>query len=152
MKESWWTMADLTELNFFSKQDFFDLTKEMSSCAAQLLKKYFKNKKARLEVSQPEDGLLSGSQRIIRRLIVAAANRLQSQKRHALQGSHFVRGLLHRSKPAPHAVRCVCTSACPKLALSPAPPISTHRRTYVPQKSRKARSPKSACPARTPRR
>ena len=29
----------------------------MSSCAAQLLKKYFKNKKARLEVSQPEDGL-----------------------------------------------------------------------------------------------
>ena len=44
----------------------------------------------------------------------------------------------------------VCTSACPKLALSPAPPISTHRRTYVPQKSRKARSPKSACPARTP--
>ena len=81
-----------------------------------------------------------------------SSNRLQSQKRHALQGSHFVRGLLHRSKPAPHAVRCVCTSACPKLALSPAPPISTHRRTYVPQKSRKARSPKSACSARTPRR
>ena len=64
----------------------------------------------------------------------------------------ILRGLLHRSKPAPHAVRCVCTSACPKLALSPAPPISTHRRTYVPQKSRKAHSPKSACSARTPRR
>ena len=38
-------MADLTELNFFSRQDLFDLTKEMSSCAAQLLKKYFKSKK-----------------------------------------------------------------------------------------------------------
>ena len=38
-------MADLTELNFFPRQDFFDLTKEMSSCAAQLLKKYFKTKK-----------------------------------------------------------------------------------------------------------
>ena len=58
MKESWWTMADLTDLYFFSKQDFFDLTKLMSSCAAQLLKKYFKNKKARLEVSQLRFGSL----------------------------------------------------------------------------------------------
>ena len=52
MKESWWTMADLTELNFFSRQDLFDLTKEMSSCAAQLLKKYFKSKRSSLEISR----------------------------------------------------------------------------------------------------
>ena len=51
MKESWWTMADLTELNFCSRQDLFDLTKEMSSCTVQLLKKYFKSKRSSLETS-----------------------------------------------------------------------------------------------------
>ena len=51
MKESWWTMADLTELNFCSRQDLFDLTKEMSSCTVQLLKKHFKSKRSSLETS-----------------------------------------------------------------------------------------------------
>ena len=62
MKESWWTMADLTELNFLSKQDFFDLTKEMSSCAAQLLKKYFKTKKSSLETSDLNGVALTSAQ------------------------------------------------------------------------------------------
>ena len=69
MKESWWTMADLTELNFFSKQDFFDLTKEMSSCAAQLLKKYFKSKRSSLETSGLNGVALASAQASCCRLI-----------------------------------------------------------------------------------
>ena len=69
MKESWWTMADLTELNFFSRQDFFDLTKEMSSCAAQLLKKYFKSKRSSLEISRLNGVALASAQASCCRLI-----------------------------------------------------------------------------------
>jgi len=69
MKESWWTMADLTELNFCSRQDLFDLTKEMSSCAAQLLKKYFKSKRSSLEISGLNGVALASAQASCCRLI-----------------------------------------------------------------------------------
>ena len=52
----------LTELNFFfSKQDFFDLTKEMISYAAggSCSKKHFKSKKSSLETSGLNGGWLS---------------------------------------------------------------------------------------------
>ena len=54
---TWWKKVGgrrqiLTELNFFSRQDFFDLTKEMSSCTVQLLKNHFKSKRSSLEISR----------------------------------------------------------------------------------------------------